>query len=254
MSLVPVRNEPDHRAQMVTQLLFGEHYAVTAYGEDGKWLSISNAYDKYEGWIQLEQHHEITDEYFNQIENSDYKICTDLFASILFNRHPVNILMGSILPITVNELFKMEEQLAFNGEAKSLGQRMGMDFLRQIATKLLGAPYLWGGRSPLGIDCSGFVQLVFRIGGYFLPRDSTQQILHGELVHGLDQKQAGDIAFFMDENDKVDHVGILLGDDEVIHASGQVRLDTITDQGIIHSEHERLTHRLHSIKRVMLSS
>ena len=251
LSLIPIRSESDHRSQMVSQLLFGEHYSVTEYQEDGKWLLISNGYDKYEGWIQIEQHHEITGDYFEQIQYSDYKICTDLFASILFNKHNVNILIGSILPISVNELFKMEEQLAFNGESKSLSQRMNFDYVKQTALKFAGAPYLWGGRSPLGIDCSGFIQLVFRIAGYFLPRDSTQQILHGELVPEITQVEGGDLVFFVDDNEKVDHVGLVLDNSEIIHASGHVRIDTMTEDGIVHSGYQRLTHKLHSVKRIL---
>lgn len=252
VSLAPMRSLPDHSSEQVSQLLFGEHYTVEEFSADGAWLKIIAGYDKYEGWIQKKQHHLITVEYFEQLVNSDYKICTDVFSSILFNKNRLNILIGSILPITVNEIFKMEEQFAFNGESKSLNQRMDTEFVRQISLKYLNAPYLWGGKSPFGIDCSGFTQMVFRISGYLIPRESTQQAEHGELVKDEAKAKCGNLAFFTDDQNKIDHVGIILSDGIIIHASGYVRIDKLTDEGIINSETGALTHRMHSIRSILI--
>ena len=252
VSLAPMRSLPDHSSEQVSQLLFGEHYTVEEFSADGAWLKIIAGYDKYEGWIQKKQHHLITVEYFEQLVNSDYKICTDVFSSILFNKHRLNILIGSILPITVNEIFKMEEQFAFNSESKSLNQRMDGEFVKQISLKYLNAPYLWGGKSPFGIDCSGFTQMVFRISGYLIPRDSTQQAEHGEMVIDVAQAKCGDLAFFADDQNIIDHVGIILSEGNIIHASGYVRIDKLTGVGIINSETGSLTHRLHSIRCILI--
>jgi len=245
LSIVPVRVEGNDRAEVVTQMLFGDHYEVLQI--ETNWLKIKIYFDGYEGWIDSKQHYQISEAYFNQINNSDYKVCTDLTSSILFNKHRINIVLGSILPISTNEIFKVEEQLAFNGEAKSLSQRRDFEFVKQIAAQYLNTPYLWGGRSPFGIDCSGFVQNVFRISGYKLPRDAYQQATIGEAVESI---MPGDLAFFA-KDAKIDHVGICLGEGEIIHASGKVRVDKIGEGGIKHADSGQLTHKLHSVRRIL---
>jgi hypothetical protein len=253
LGIVPLRAEPAHKSEMVNQLLFGEHYTVLDHTTNFEWLFIENFFDKYKGWIHSNQHHQISDDYFEQINNSNYKISLDPISSILYNRHPLFIPMGSILPITANELFKMEEQLAFNGDAKDLGQKRDYDFVRSIALKYLHTPYLWGGKTPFGIDCSGFVQQVFKIGGYVFPRDTGEQILIGEEV--LEDILPGDVAFFTDPGKKkVSHVGIVLEDMQIIHSSGQVRIDTLQKEGIEHAETKSTTHELLSVRRVFVSS
>lgn len=249
LSIIPLRSEPSDRAEMVTQLLFGDHYEILKSDKDNKWIRIKIHYDGYEGWIDTKQHTQISESYYKQINNSDYKICTDTFANILYQKHQINIVIGSILPISTNELFKMEEQLAFNGEAKSLSQRRDYEFINWVSRKYLNTPYVWGGRSPLGIDCSGFVQNVFRLSGYFLPRDTSQQVNHGKTVT-FEESQPGDLAFFSVQ-DKVAHVGIILEGHSIIHASGKVRIDQLAGFGIINIEDGKNTHDLSSIKRIL---
>ena len=252
ISIVSMRLEPDHRSEMVNQLLFGEHYTTIKESADGKWIKVSCALDRYEGWIQKEQFHEISFEYFEQVGLSDYKICLDLFSSILFNKTHVHVTIGSILPITSNEIFQMDEHLAFNGESKSLGQKRDSDFVEQIGKKYLNAPYLWGGKSPLGIDCSGFTQMVFRISGYSIPRDSTQQAITGRHVEKLSDSHPGDLLIFNNDSGNIDHVGILLENEKVIHASGKVRIDILEPEGVKNVDTGRITHQLHSIRRVII--
>ncbi|HNP17832.1 MAG TPA: C40 family peptidase [Fulvivirga sp.] len=250
LSVVPVRAKGADTSEMVTQLLFGDHYAITGLSEDRKWLRVQLYYDKYEGWIDAKQYSGISEAYYEQISHADYKICLDLTSTILYQKHQTPIVIGSILPISTNELFKMEEQLAFNGEAKSLGSKRDGEFLSQIATKYLNAPYLWGGRSPFGIDCSGFTQIVFKICGYNLPRDAAQQVEKGVKISFKDL-QLGDVAFFKNEANKIVHVGIVLENNQIIHASGKVRIDELTQKGIINSSSGVLTHKLDCIKRIL---
>lgn len=251
LSIVPVRADTSDKSEQLTQLLFGDHYEVTGQSKDRKWLRIKINFDQYEGWIDTRQHHTILREYFEYLNRAEFKITTDVTASILYNKSPQIILMGSMIPISSSELFKMEEQFAFNGEAKNLGQKREFEFLKNTAIKYLNAPYLWGGKSPFGIDCSGFAQMVFKICGYRLFRDSGQQANHGKLVKSVDQGKPGDLVFFKNADDKVNHVGILLDDDRIIHASGRVRIDHLNEEGILNLETKIYTHQFAHIRRIL---
>lgn len=251
LSIVPVRSEASDASEMVTQLLFGDHYEIKEISKDSKWIKIKIYFDGYEGWIDAKQFHYITDEYFEQINNSDYKICTDLTANILYHKNLLPVVLGAIIPISTNEIFKIEEHLGFNGEAKSLSARRDFDFLKSISKKYMNAPYLWGGKSPFGIDCSGFTQIVFKICGYNLKRDSSQQVEQGELIDSLGKAMPGDLAFFRNEHKKVTHVGILLENQEIIHASGKVKIDFLDENGIFNAEQKGYTHYLTDIIRIL---
>jgi hypothetical protein len=251
LAVVPIRISPDDRTEQTSQLLFGDHYEVLSTSSDMKWLHIRVFADGYEGWIDANQHHSITPEYFDQINHANFKITTDLASGILYKKNPLTILIGSIVPISNSELFKMEEQFAFNGESKSLGQKRDFEFLHSIALKYLHAPYQWGGKSPFGIDCSGFTQMVFKIGGYGLSRDAQQQANCGKEVNDLSSAQPGDLAFFTGINGKVGHVGFILEEQKIIHASGRVKIDMLTEKGICEPDSKTVTHPLAGIRRIM---
>lgn len=251
LSMVSVRKDPSHRSEQVTQLLFGDHYEVTEHSGDHQWLRILTYADHYQGWLDARQHHAISKEYFDQINIANFKITTDITSTILYRKNPLSIVIGSIVPISGSELFKMEEQFAFNGETKSLGQRRDFEFLKLTAFKYLNAPYQWGGKSPFGIDCSGFTQMVFRIAGYTLLRDAAQQFLQGKKIENLDEAKPGDLAFFENKEKDITHVGILIEENKIIHCSGQVRIDYLMDEGILHAETKVYTHTLAGIKRII---
>lgn len=252
LSLIPVRAAPSDKAELVSQLLFGEHYEVQEQDEQGNWIRVRNSFDQYEGWISSNQHHPISREYFLHHNKAEFKITTELTTSILYNKRRHVILMGSIIPISSAELFKMEEQFAFNGEAKNLGQKRDYEFLKLTAFRYLSTPYLWGGKSPFGIDCSGFVQMVFKICGYRLDRDSIQQAKQGKAVGEFENKRPGDLAFFRRSSEKISHVGIVLEQGRIIHASGQVRVDKLTAEGIRHQDTGQQTHELVLLRRLLL--
>jgi gamma-D-glutamyl-L-lysine dipeptidyl-peptidase len=250
LSIVPVRAESSDKAALVTQLLFGEHYKVVDVSKDKKWYKIEVNFDQYEGWIDSKQHHSISKDYYDYINRADFKITTDITTSILYNKTSLVIVMGSVIPISSSELFKMEEQFAFNGEAKSIGQKRDVEYLKNTAKKYLNTPYLWGGKSPFGIDCSGFTQMVFKINGYILNRDAAQQARQGKSVK-FSEAKAGDLAFFKSNDGKITHVGMLLNDSKIIHASGKVRIDAINEAGILHADTGVNTHTLAHIRRII---
>jgi hypothetical protein len=250
LGIVPVRVEGSEKAEMVTQLLFGDHYSVTMFSDDGKWARIRIEFDGYEGWIDSKQHTEISDEYFNHLNNTEFKISTDLTSTILFKKRLIQIVIGSILPISSYELFEVNEQFAFNGSSKNVGEKQGFEFLKQIIKPYMNAPYLWGGKSPFGIDCSGLTQQVFKLCGYKLMRDARQQYNQGEEVSSLAEAAAGDLAFFENENKSVTHVGILMEDLDIIHSSAFVRRNKLDDRGIFDEELSTYTHNLAGLRRI----
>lgn len=251
LSLVSVRKDHTDQSEQVTQLLFGDEYEVIEQTKDKKWFRIRINFDQYEGWIDALQYHSVSREYFEYLNRAEFKITTDITSSLLYNKIPLMILMGSMIPISSTELFKMEEQFAFNGESKALGQKREFEFLKHIAIKYLNAPYQWGGKSPFGIDCSGFTQMVFKICGYKLLRDAWQQANQGKALKMLSDMQPGDIAFFKNAEDKIVHTGILLGDNKIIHASGKVRIDHINEEGILNVDTKIYTHSLAHIRRIL---
>lgn len=251
LAVVSVRNEPRHSAQQLTQLLFGDHYEVSELSADKLWARIRVYTDGSEGWIDFRQHHNISEEYFQQINQTEYKITTEVASTVLYKKLPMTIVMGSIVPISSSELFKIEEQFAFNGESKNLGQRRDAEFVRQIARKYLSAPYQWGGKSPFGIDHTGLIQMAFRIAGYPLPRQLKELLTAGKPVASPSEAQAGDVAFFTMKGSTPTHCGILDGEERVIHAHGMVRLDAFNEEGILVQDTKIFTHFLHSIRRIV---
>lgn len=193
LSVVPMRAKPASDASLISELLFGEHYTVL--DDKDNYLYIQLDFDCSTGWISKTQHTPISEEYFDHVSLSDYKVCIDISGTIFFQKKHVHILLGSILPITTHELFKMEEQVAFNGESKSLSQKREFEYMAEVIKKYLHAPFLQGGKTPFGIDEGGFIQQVFKICGYKLPRTIAEQCMAGQEVTDMDTLIPGDILF-----------------------------------------------------------
>ena len=195
LTVIFIKAEANQAAPTLSQLLFGEHYTVLESSHDGQWLKIEQYFDNTTGWIAASQHFEISEAYFHQINASDYKVCLDISASILFKKSKLQIILGSVLPISTNEIFKMEEQLAFNGASKSLSQKRDQEFFLEILEKYLNSPWLPGGKSPVGIDMAGLIQQAAKISGVRLKRFLAAQANQGETVGMEEEWQPGDVIF-----------------------------------------------------------
>lgn len=228
LSMVAVRNEPDFSSVWCTQLLFGDHYIVLAQTNNRKFVRIKIYSDGVEGWIDSRQHHAISSDYFDYLCRAEFKITTDVTTGMLYNKTPVVIVMGSIIPISSAELFKMEEHFAFNGEAKTLGQYRDFEYLKSQAMKYLGAPHLPGGKTPFGIDESGLVQMAYRFCGYLLPRYPEQQIRYGRPVAEPRQLLPGDLLFIRRADGGL-HPAILLETTpfRVLHVEEKVKAEIL---------------------------
>tara|TARA_B100001540_G_scaffold63417_1_gene57009 strand:+ start:6269 stop:7033 length:765 start_codon:yes stop_codon:yes gene_type:complete len=247
LSVIPIRKEANDKSEMINQILFGEHFKI--FKKDKKWSKISLSHDGYEGWICNKQWTEIKKETYNKIEKETTKITTDIIQSIK-KKEPQPIVIGSILPFYKNGYIIIEDKkYKFNGSFSSGSNKRKKIIENSLI--YLNAPYLWGGRSPFGIDCSGLTQMVYRLQGIRIPRDAYQQAEIGKTVNKLEESCLGDLAFFENNNNQVTHVGIILNKNKIIHASGKVRIDKIDKKGIFNIDTNKYTHKLKLIKQII---
>lgn len=247
LSVIPMRKEPSHRSEMVSQLLFGEYAEILEEAEH--FVRVKCLYDDYEGWVQS-----------NQLAIVEEVLTTDTYIGnwteeVLVNGSCINVPMCSPVYKSKQDLVRIgnaeirylpsDRECYWNNKEKRLYPAP----LENIYQKFINTPYLWGGKSVFGIDCSGFVQQVFKMFGGKLLRDAYLQAEQGVSVDSLDQTKPGDLAFFHNEKGKVIHVGIVLENNQIVHASGKVRIDTVDEGGIVNKETGKRTHQLHSIRR-----
>lgn len=264
LPLLPVRSEPNERSEMITQLLFGETFNVLE--SQGSWTKIQNHADGYQGWATTKMLTALTDDMQVFLQRLPAVICSQPLRC--FNRmgdlkgrmflpagsrlHPsdeTNKTFFVPTPTTVGyDLF----------EIKAIGSKTPIGLflfeknrenLCRLALDFLNAPYLWGGKSILGIDCSGLIQLCCSILGYAMPRDAKDQAEQG-LSISLDEACAGDLVFFANDLGRIIHVGLISSPGFVLHSSGNVRIDTLTQDGIFNEELNSFTHKTCCVRRI----
>jgi hypothetical protein len=242
----PMRKDDAHRSEMVSQLLFGETAEVLE--ETKNFTRLRCIYDGYEGWCQSSQLAAVSEE---QLQQNSEQLTSAWETTIEFNGAPMHLPLGCSLGLLVDGKARIGPYaFSFNGIPFDPSTAIvSGDALKERATQYLNTPYLWGGRSVFGIDCSGFAQQVFRFFQQPLPRDAYQQATTGEVVGFLQEAICGDLAYFDNDEGKITHVGILLNNDTIIHSAGKVRIDKIDSMGIINGDTGERTHRLRIVKR-----
>ncbi len=245
---VPLRSGPSHKAEMTSQVLFGEKYQIIDMS--GHWYRIETLFDSYKGWIDIN--------HLQHTRSVSDKKGHVLTRSLLCHREDKTKLVleaGCEIydPDPENGVFYAGKDKFTAGHDLGSAISVLSESISDTAMKFINSPYIWGGRIPSGLDCSGFVQLVYKIRGLSLPRDSRQQAETGVAVTFLEETIPGDLVFLDDERGRIDHVGLILAKGLVIHASGRVRIDGIDHQGIFKNEIRAYSHKLRTIRRVSVS-
>ncbi|WP_264530708.1 C40 family peptidase [Flavobacterium sp. N502540] len=247
LAIVPVRSEPSDRSEIVTQLLFGEHIEILE--RQNQWARIRIQYDDYEGWVDPKQYQVISEANFKQLSNDAIILNADLIDYITSSN---NLLLPIPLGASLSFLNNSEINISnFDFEGTKTSGIKPKSAIITTAFMYLNAPYLWGGKTPFGIDCSGFTQMVYKLNGYKIHRDASQQALDGEPLSFIEESEAGDLAFFDNDEGNITHVGIIMDNNYIIHASGKVRIDRLDHLGIYNPETNKHTHKLRVIKKII---
>ena len=243
LGVVAMRAEPNHTCEMISQLLFGDTFKII--DERKFWFKIRTYFDGYEGWINKVQCQVIDENECININNLAPIYSYNLLDFITAKG------TGELLTIPMGSNVASMDFLNYKNDGNYIKGLQPKSHLLETAFHYLNCPHLWGGKSPLGIDCSGFTQMVYKINGYSLLRDAKQQATQGEALSFIEESEPGDLAFFDNSDGEIDHVGIIMADNYIIHSFGKVRIDRIDHSGIYNSELGKHTHKLRVIKKII---
>ena len=247
--VIPMRKEPGEREEMVSQILFGELFSILDAQDN--WLYIETLHDSYQGWISANMATCIDEEEFENYQKS-HKSYLAVPSSVVKYQDAgragsINLSAGSVFYNVNAGIADIPGRKYFLNQ-NNISTGAHHDIIK-TAMEFLNVPYLWGGRNVMGMDCSGFVQIVYRLNGVELPRDASQQISVGETVSDRNQILPGDLLFFGNDNGGITHVGIAIDPENVIHCAADVHIDTLNDEGIFNRRLNKQTHRNLQIKR-----
>lgn len=250
LPLVPLRLSPTESSEMVSQLLYGE--TIEVLEQQNNWLYICNIADNYTGWVDKKMIKLLTHEQFMVINPAKKQIIDSPTLLCKIEKTKQHILLPGAGIVRKNlYLEEVDELNLIQSDVKD--EVLNSKSVVEIAKQYLNAPYLWGGKSIFGIDCSGLVQLVHSIAGVLLPRDASKQVEIGQTIDFLDEATEGDLAFFENKEGKIIHVGILIDKAHIIHASGWVKIEKIDIHGIVSGATNEYSHQLRVIKRLEIN-
>jgi hypothetical protein len=242
LSVIPLRGEANDKSELVSQVLYGEIFKVLEIR--AKWSRIRLAFDSYEGWIDNKQFLYISEEEYGSLKKQKPVLSSDLVDFLTTSEN-------QLLSICVGSSVGSANLLNHHFEGKHQSKIFPKEHLIETAITYLNTPYLWGGKTPFGIDCSGFTQMVYKLNGYKLLRDASQQSTQGEPLSFIEESEPGDLAFFDNVEGNIIHVGIIMRDNYIIHAHGKVRIDRLDHSGIFNYQARAHTHQLRVIKRII---
>ncbi|AQX11545.1 C40 family peptidase [Elizabethkingia meningoseptica] len=231
VSVAPVRADKTDKAEIVTEILYGESADILE--AQSNWTKIKMHYDGYEGWMDTKQISPVEDDFLAKRKTH---LITEPFQSRVMETGKVLLSMGS--------------EVSFETIHAQRGATVRQSIV-ETAKEFLNVPYLWGGKSFFGVDCSGFTQLVLKVHDIKIPRDAYQQGEVGEPLSFIEEAQPGDLAFFENSEGRIIHVGFMLENSQIIHAHGKVRIDTLDSSGIFNKEQNRHTHKLRFIRNIL---
>jgi len=242
LSIIPLRLDPTDKSELVSQVLYGDFFKVLEQRKS--WSKIRLAFDNYEGWIDNKQYKEIDESQYSSLDASSLKISTDLVEFVQDENHQLH-------PILIGSSLNCLAILNHSHDGNIMDTVQPKTNLIETAFLYLNSPYLWGGKTPFGIDCSGFTQMVYKLNGYKLLRDASQQATQGGALSFIEESEPGDLAFFDNNEGLIVHVGIIMQDNYIIHAHGKVRIDRLDHYGIYNVDKRTHTHKLRVIKKII---
>jgi gamma-D-glutamyl-L-lysine dipeptidyl-peptidase len=241
LSIVSLRLEPLDTSELISQVLYGEFFKVLELRKN--WSRIRLAFDDFEGWIDNKQYKEILKNEYKNLLQSDPLYSIDLVEFIQGNN-------TELYPITLGSTLNGLSQLNHSYDGHSTSNNKTKENIINTSLLYLNTPYLLGGKTPFGIDSSGFTQMVYKLNGYRLLRETVQQAKQGDVLSFIEESEPGDLAFFDNAEGNIIHVGIIMKDNYIIHAHGKVRIDRLDQSGIYNTETNCHTHKLRVIKKI----
>ena len=242
LSVVALRSEASDTSELISQVLYGDHFKVLEHRKS--WSRIRLGFDKYEGWIDNKQFQFIER---SRLQNTSQVRSVNVYDLVDFIYHSKTTLTPYFVGATLNGLSYLKH--TFEGQLR-LGLKIKTKLI-DTAILYLNTPYLWGGKTPFGIDCSGFVQMVYKLNGFNILRDASQQASQGDALSFIEESEPGDLAFFDNNEGDIIHVGIIMKDHKIIHAHGKVRIDLLDQSGIYNVDTKTHSHKLRVIKKII---
>ena len=242
LSIVSIRETPAHDASLTSQLLYGDHFKVLEIRK--RWSRIRVAYDNFEGWVDNTQYH-LTDENIYKILDEKPPVLSADLVDFISDKQ------DNLTPIPMGCNVNLAPHITHSFEGTIKNKKSAKNALIETAFMYRNTPYLHGGKTPFGIDASGFTQMVYKLNECKLLRKVEQQATQGETFSFIEESNPGDLAFFDNDEGKIIHVGLIMKDNYIIHAYGKVRVDRLDHTGIFNTDTKQHTHKLRVMKKII---